>query len=145
LDRDVIIGQKPWRLGLRGQLPSFEPKAGAGRIDARGAPQVLAKIQKDVDKSVADFARGAESSSMIAVGEDLALADECSVDRVRETNGDSCHPTGKSDPIVGFYDQMNVIGLCGEMHDAKPIAPRFDESAAKRREDQLLAKARQSA
>jgi hypothetical protein len=145
LDRDVIIGQKAWGLDTRGQLPTFEPEAGAGGIKAGCAIEVLAKIKKDVDESVADLAWGAERSGVVAIGEDLAFSGENAIERVRETNRDACHPTGKSDPIIGFYDQMNVVGLYREMHHAKPVPPGPGDCSTKRSKDQLLAKAGQSA
>jgi hypothetical protein len=104
--------------------------------------QVLAEIQENVDQGMPHLARGSEVSGMVSIAEHVALAVTSAVDRTCKTYGEPRDSARERYLVDGFCDQMKVIGLYGKLHDAKPFARRFGESAAQRNEDRLFAKAR---
>jgi hypothetical protein len=59
---------------------------------------------------------------MISVAEHVALAVTSAVDSSRETNREPRDSARERYFIRSFCDQMKVIGLHGELHDAKPFA-----------------------
>jgi len=63
---------------------------------------------------------------VIAVGPDASPADHRAIDRPRAPAGQSLETARKGAPVIGFDDEMNVIGLDGEVNDAKvgPIGAR---------------------
>jgi hypothetical protein len=84
--------------------------------------KVLAKIQENVDQSMPHLARGTEGTRMVSVREHVAFAVTSAVDRSRNTNREPRNSAGERYFVGSFCDQVKVIGLHGELHDAKPFA-----------------------
>jgi hypothetical protein len=82
--------------------------------------KVLAKIQENVDQGMPHLARGSEGPRMVSVAEHVALAVSGAIDSPREANREPRYSARKRYLVGSFCDEMKVIGLHGELHDAKP-------------------------
>jgi hypothetical protein len=68
---------------------------------------------------------------------------EHAIDRMSEPACQPHEPARKRGLVVRFDEQVEVIGLHGEVHHAKPRARRSPERTPNFKEDHLLPEARQ--
>ncbi len=70
---------------------------------------------------------------------------ERSVEGTRESYQETSHSSRQGRCVESFDDQVDVVGLNGELHDAKPRPRRSGEGSTQEEEWSLLAQARQMA
>jgi len=81
---------------------------------------------------------------VIAIREDGSAVAECAMGRADHANREPLHAARKGALIIGLDDQVQVIGLDGEVHDAKGILFASRDRTAHRLEEQpVAAEARQ--
>jgi hypothetical protein len=78
---------------------------------------------------------------MKSIRPDAAPAREHAIDSMRGPTGQPHEPARTRALVVRLDEQMKVVGLHGEMDDAKPSTCRFSERTPKLEEDHLLPKA----
>jgi hypothetical protein len=66
------------------------------------------------------------------------------IGRASRPNGHARHASAERLLVVGLHDEVHMVVLHGEVHEAKPGARRLRESAANRRENRLPAQTRQA-
>src|SRR5262249_6849007 len=145
LNWHIFVERPTWWFRLERRLPSLKPESRARRVDTGRPIEVFAKVQENVDPRVAHFAWRSKGACVVSVAKHVPLAAEKSVERSRETNREPCYPAREGTLVGCFGDEMNVVGLHGEMHDAKPFTPGLCERTAQRHEDGLFAQAWQTA
>jgi hypothetical protein len=119
--------------------PSRERQGGGTSVEAGGARYVLFPVHEHVNDSMSDLTRRFESARMISIAPDAPSPPIRAVHRPCEANGRSHQPSGERHFVVGFDEQVDVIGLHGEVDDPKPRARRTGHSAPDRVENDLLA------
>ena len=102
--------------------PAVEPGTGAERVDARTGAQVLAKVQEYVHQRVPDFARRLEGVGVITVDPDRAAAVAGAIDGARTADGESLRTADQRRGTLRFHDEVQVVGLHGELGQAKRAA-----------------------
>jgi hypothetical protein len=98
--------------------------------------EVLFPIEKYINQDIANIARRLQRTSMVAVPEDAAARPEQTVYATRDPDGEPLHALTEAPSIVGFDDQMDVVGLHAKVHDAKKAPLRLvnlGENTAKER------------
>jgi len=80
---------------------------------------------------------------MVSVTPDTSDAPQRAIDRLRNPDREPAHPALEACRIVGFHQQVQMIGLDTELEHAKPALRRQAERAPDRRERALIAKRRQ--
>jgi len=88
---------------------------------------MLPEVEENVDEAIAHFARRGEGARMIAIAPDGTPAAPDAIEG-------ACCPAGEAvetaAQLVGgarFYEQVNVVGLDGEVHDAESVGGRARE------------------
>ena len=71
---------------------------------------------------------------MVAIAPDLAVAAPNAIEGASRSAGQAVESCAQMIVRIGFDNQMNVIGLDGEMNDAKGFAARRGERLLERRE-----------
>jgi hypothetical protein len=104
---------------------------------------MLSPVLKNIDEAVAHIARGGERSSVIPIDEHPTLAAKRAVDGTRHANREAtreareCHAVGR----LGY--EVDVIGLDGEVHDAKAGTGGAAERGSNAEKEELSSQARQ--
>jgi len=83
---------------------------------------MLSEVQQNIDKSVPYLARRGERTSMIAVAPYGTAALPSTVERPGRPAVQRIETSAKIVAGISFDDEMDVIGLDGEMHDAESVA-----------------------
>jgi hypothetical protein len=102
--------------------PAVEPRTGAARVDARAGAEVLAKVEEHVDQRVPHFAGRMEGVGVIAVDPDWAAAVDGAIDGAGTADGETLHTADQCRGTLRFHDEVQVIGLHGELGQAKRAA-----------------------
>ena len=77
-------------------------------------------IHQDVDEAVTNLPRGSKCACMKTFAPNGAPPRERAVTSARETNGQTNHAAREGRVVVGLDQQMKVVVLHAEVHDAKP-------------------------
>jgi len=77
-------------------------------------------IHQNVDETVTNFSRGSKCACVKTFAPNGALSRERAVTSACEANGQTNHAARKGQVVVGLYQQMKMIVLYAEVHDAKP-------------------------
>jgi hypothetical protein len=85
---------------------------------------VLSKIEEHVDKPIPDFAWRRERVGVVPVAPHGAAPSPDAIERAGQTAGEPVDAAAQAIAGVSFDDEMDVIRLNGEMHDAKVLAAR---------------------
>ena len=83
--------------------------------------RVLLAIHQNIDETVTNFSRGSQCACVKTFAPNGALPRERAVKSTREANGQTNHAARKGRVIAGLYQQMKMIVLDAEVHDAKPL------------------------
>ena len=83
---------------------------------------VVAVICKYVGEGATRLCGRAEGTGMVAVSEDLAAALESAVEALGEANAETLQAAAQRVAVVGLDEEVDVIALDGEVHDAKAEA-----------------------
>ena len=94
---------------------------------------MLFAIHQNVDETVTDFSRASKCACVKTFAPNATLPPECAVTSTREANGQTDHAARKGRVVVGLYQQMKMIVLHAEVHDAKPPPRSGGESPAQGR------------
>jgi hypothetical protein len=81
---------------------------------------MLFAIHQNVDEAVTNLPRGSKCACMKTFAPNGAPPRERAVTSTREANGQTNHAARKGRVVVGLYQQMKMIVLHAEVHDAKP-------------------------
>jgi hypothetical protein len=83
------------------------------------------RIAEHVRDCIRGLRRRAEDVRVVAVCEDFAGALELAIQRSRDPDQEALNASRECHCVARLHDEVNVIGLHGEMHDAKsiPLAP----------------------
>ena len=84
---------------------------------------MLFAIHQNIDEAVTNFSRGSKCACVKSFAPNGAMPRERAVTSACEANGQTNHPARKGRVVLGFYEEMKMIVLHAEVHDAKP-APR---------------------
>jgi hypothetical protein len=113
---------------------------GGQRIDGAHGFPVFLRVGEDVAEGVADGARSGEGAAVPAFGKNAAGAKEQPIEVARAADGEAPESGDQGAAIVGFDDEVDVIGLDGEVDDAESAVPalvRAGDRVAHRGEDEL--------
>ena len=102
--------------------PAIEPRSRAARVDRRRRAQMLAEIQQNVDESVPYLARRGEGACVVPITPNGAAALPSAIERTGGATVQRIQASAKSVAGISFNDEMDVIGLDGEMHDTEGVA-----------------------
>ena len=94
-------------------------------------------VLKHVNDCIADRAGRRERARVVPLGKHGAPAAEDAIDGAREPDRKSLDAAREHVGVVGFDEQVNVIGLHGEMHDPKPFARGPRETPPKQGKSRL--------
>jgi hypothetical protein len=83
---------------------------------------VLPRVLQDIDERVSYLARCPERPGMISVAPETSGPAERAVDSLREPDGEPLEPPRECFSTLRFDDQVNVIGLYGEVENAESTA-----------------------
>ena len=81
---------------------------------------MLFAIHQNIDETVTNFSRGSQCAGVKTSAPHRAPPHERAVTCAREANGQTNHAARKGRVVVGLYQQMKMIVLHAEVHDAKP-------------------------
>jgi hypothetical protein len=81
---------------------------------------MLFAIHQNVDEAVTNVPRGSKCACMKTFAPNGAPPRERAVVRAREANGQTNHAARKGQVVVGLDQQMKMIILHAEVHQAKP-------------------------
>src|SRR5687767_7986635 len=81
---------------------------------------MLFAIHQNIDETMTNLSRGSKCACVETFAPNGATSHERAVTSPREANGQPNHAARKGQVVVGFYQQVKVIVLNAEMHDAKP-------------------------
>jgi hypothetical protein len=114
------------------------------------AQAVVLGVVQDVGESRADFPRRAERSRVESVGENPSAAPPQAIERPSHADRDALRAAGERATVVGFDDQVDGVGLEGELVESQPKAltavaegsenPRAGEVSAQARKSRAHAK-----
>ena len=111
------------RRALTGEFAkAVEPPRRRARVDPATRAQVLARVREDVDQRVAHHARRPQRTRVVTVAPDGAVATHRTVRGERAADRESAHAARELDGGVRLDDQVQVVGLDGEVHDAERLA-----------------------
>ena len=130
----LLVG---WRESGR-PFPVGEPHGRRAGIDVRPARQVLLCVHQHVHDRVSHFARRRERASMKSIVPDRAPSPEHAIDGMGKPACQPHEPARKRALVVRLDEQVEVVGLHGEVHHAKPRAPHFSERTPNFEENRLL-------
>ena len=105
---------------------------------------MLFSIHQNIDKTVTNFSRSSQCAYVKTFAPNGAPPRERAVKCAREANGQTNHPARKRRVVVGLYQQMKMIVLHAEVHDAKPPPRSGGEPAAQGRKHDGRAQTRQT-
>ena len=88
---------------------------------------MLSEIQENVDEAVADLSRRSERASVVPVPPHRTVAAPDAIERAGHATGEAVDTRSQAIGGVSLDDEMNVVGLNGEMHDAEVLATRGGE------------------
>jgi len=83
---------------------------------------MLSKIEEDVDQAVADLPWRRQRAGVIPVAPHVSVPQPGAIERAGHATGEAVDAGAQAVGGVSLDDEMNVIGLNGEMHDAKVFA-----------------------
>ncbi len=150
LSREPSLRRGRRRFFGRSELrKAIEPPRRREAIDAAQSHSVLFCVHQHVDDRVAHLAWGPQRMRVIALAPDASTHTEHSVHRSCKAGVQSAHAARERLLVVRFHDEVHVIRLHREMHDAKRAAedarpPRRIDRVTNGRSDRLFAKRRQS-
>jgi hypothetical protein len=81
---------------------------------------MLFAIHQNIDETVTNFSRGSKCACMKTFAPNGAPPLERAVTSAREAYGQTNHAARKGQVVVGLYEQVKMIVLHAEVHDAKP-------------------------
>src|SRR5687767_8927093 len=81
---------------------------------------MLFAIHQNVHETVTNFSRGSKCACVKAFAPNGAPPRERAVTSAREANGQTNHAARKRQVVIGLYQQMKMVVLHAEVHDAKP-------------------------
>jgi hypothetical protein len=130
------------RASLRGPARFCTSLLGSARASLRGAG-VLADVEQHVAQGETYGARRLQHAGVIAIGKEPAGTPELPIDGASDADRKPLDPARKCPPILRLRDQVQVISLHREVHEAeaKPLFPG-GQRAAHLREEQILAQRR---
>jgi hypothetical protein len=82
---------------------------------------VLAKIEEDVTQAAARFGGRAERARVIATAPEAAASADGTIHGLGATNGQALQAPHEGDRMITLDDEVNVIGLNGEVDDAEGV------------------------
>jgi hypothetical protein len=100
---------------------------------------MLLEIENNIDEAIAHFARRCEGAGMITTRPYRASSSQHPIDRTSHPNGHTRHASAERPSVVGLDDEVDMVVLHGEVHEAKPGARRLRESAPNRAKNRLSA------
>ena len=106
---------------------------------------MLAEIEDNINDGIPYFARRGESARVITTRPERALSLQNAIDRPRHADGDTCHASGERQLVVGLDDEVYVVALYREVHQAKPGPSRPRERPANGGKNRLPAQTRKGA
>src|SRR6185436_241829 len=98
-------GAKPGRGGARVDEAGYD----AVEAGATCGGGVLASVEQDVAQGELDCSRGGQRASVVAVGEQAALALELPIDGAGDADREALKASRQSPAVVGFSDEMDVV------------------------------------
>ncbi len=131
------------RCGRR--FPTLEPFSGGAGVQAHRFRNVLAPIHDHVNQTTPHLARCSQCSRVKSVAPKSAAPPENTVEGTRHTSREPGHSTREADLVPCFDQQMHVIRLHREVHDAKPRKPRLHQRPSNLCERNLPAQTGESA
>jgi len=108
-------------VGFRGVRPTAEPGSRTARVDRRRGSEVLPEVEQDVDERVADLLRRRQRAGVIAAAPHLPVTAKTSIHRTRCPSRQTLQATNQRLARGRFGDQMQVIGLHGEVNETKAL------------------------
>jgi hypothetical protein len=72
---------------------------------------VLAEVEQDVNKGIADFTRGRERPRVITAAPHAPAAADGAVEAASDSPREALHAAAQALARRGFHDEVNVIGL----------------------------------
>lgn len=121
-ERPVV--RRPARLGNGCAAgPSVEESSGRTWVDVRRPRAMLFAIEEHVDQGIAHFAWRTQGTCMISIRPNAPARGQPSVQAPRHADAESLHPAGEAPAVVGFDEQVQVIGLNAEVNDTKKALP----------------------
>jgi hypothetical protein len=109
-------------------------------IDHRARSRVvLAKIAEHIRERVPSGSRRCQRAPVPSVGPEAPSSKDEAVHPPRDPNGETSHSSRKSVPVGGLDQQVQVISLHREMHDAKHAVMaliRLGDGALQRRKNE---------
>src|SRR5436305_742083 len=115
--------KEPWShgkaLGIRSE------SGGGARIHRPAVPTrepMLHVVSEDVVHRVRDFTRALQGARVEAVGEDLAAKAMHAIEGTRHPHREALHPARQRDDVVGFYQEVQMVPLHGELDRSQPEA-----------------------
>ncbi|HLY37825.1 MAG TPA: hypothetical protein VKU61_07305 [Candidatus Binatia bacterium] len=125
--------------------PSNEPSSRGAGIDPAPGHMMLPAVEQNVDQTIPHLAGRPQRAAVEAIGPNSASASDPTVDRLREADAEPLHPARQCGCPVGLDEQVQVVRLHREMHDAEVCGRREHEPAADRAEDAVSAQRRKAA
>jgi hypothetical protein len=107
--------------------PSIKPRTRAAWVYARRGAEMLSKVEQDVDEAAAHLVGRSERASVIPIGPDGAAAPPRPIQRAGGAAVQAVEATAEIVAGVSLDDQVDVISLDGEVHDAEVVAARGRE------------------
>jgi len=98
---------------------------------------MMAPVLQNIDERVSHFARCAEGPCVIATSPDASPPPEGPIDSFGEPDDESLYPSRERPSPVRLNNEMNVVGLYGEVEDADSV-PRAPGEAAPERQEQVI-------
>jgi hypothetical protein len=135
-----------WRRGARWwwPTPTVEPKGGGVRVEVTSRA-MLRPVLQHVEQGGAGFARGLELVRVVPVREDGPAVTQRTMSRSSHPNRQPLHPPRESPLVLSLDDQVKMIGLNGEVHNAEVVLLALRNRAKQRLEQEPIApEARQS-
>jgi hypothetical protein len=83
---------------------------------------MLAEVEEHVNKAPAYLARCGQRVGVVAVVPDRAPASAGAIDRAGTSNGEALQSAGEGERSVGFGNEVEVVGLDGEVDQAEAAA-----------------------
>ena len=127
-------------------LPAVEPRTRCESIESLAWPLTVVKVVvQHVYERAAQLGRGLQDLLVKALREDLALSPKESVQGAGDADQQALHATGEGYTVLGFDDEVEVIGLHRVVQKAKAEALRaLAKRGAQLRQRRLAAQARQA-
>ena len=88
---------------------------------------MLAKVEENVDQRVPDLAGRTERVGVVAVDPDGAAALGGAIDGSGSAHGQTVHTVAQGCCGVGLHDEVDMVGLHGELGHAKRATTRSGE------------------